>query len=852
MAGAIRILYVDDEPELLNIGKLFLEESGDFTITTALSATEGIRLLEQEKFDAIVSDYQMPGMDGIQFLVEVRSRLGPIPFILFTGRGREEVVIQAINSGVDFYLQKGGEPGAQFAELTHKIKAAASRKRADEELHRVSNLVNRILARITDSVISLDTEWRYTYCNEIALKLIRGTHDEIIGRCIWDVFPDIVGTIFWDKYHEAMREQVPVVFDNYYTPYEVWTAVRVFPSREGLTIVVTDITERKKAEEELNESERRFRELSDLLPQTVYDTDVNGILTYANRIAFQWFGYTEEEFKQGLNVLQMIAPHDRERAGVAFRAIIEGTGTKGVSVEYRALKKDGSTFPISIYSSPVIVQGRITGLRGIIIDITERKKAEDALNESELLFREVFNNANDSVFLLERTSDGPGKYLLVNDKAVQMLGYSKEEFMKMSPRDLVPEDIAKKIMPDVIKKLLKDGHATFESVHKRKDGSTYPIEVSTHTFNYKGWDVDLSIIRDITERKRAEEALRESGKKFRSMVEASPDMIWDIDMQGIFSYISSQCITQLGYAQEDLIGKPFVTLIQPEFANDIKKLFLAHVQEKDSFKTLEVPAKRRDGSPCFIEIRSVPIIGNDGQITGFHGIAHDITERKRAEEAIRQANKKLTLLSSITRHDITNQLTILLGYHAMLEKKQPDLTLNNYFITMKTAAQRISSMIQFTKEYDKIGVNSPVWQDCRMVVETAAKEASLGKVMVKNDLPTGAEIFADPLIAKVIYNLIDNAVRYGGKITAIRFSVEEREGDHLVVCEDDGDGVIAEEKEKIFERGFGKNTGLGLALSREILSITGITIRETGEPGKGARFEMVVPKGMWRIERRIT
>ena len=438
MAGAIRILYVDDEPELLNIGKLFLEESGDFTITTALSATEGIRLLEQEKFDAIVSDYQMPGMDGIQFLVEVRSRLGPIPFILFTGRGREEVVIQAINSGVDFYLQKGGEPGAQFAELTHKIKAAASRKRADEELHRVSNLVNRILARITDSVISLDTEWRYTYCNEIALKLIRGTHDEIIGRCIWDVFPDIVGTIFWDKYHEAMREQVPVVFDNYYTPYEVWTAVRVFPSREGLTIVVTDITERKKAEEELNESERRFRELSDLLPQTVYDTDVNGILTYANRIAFQWFGYTEEEFKQGLNVLQMIAPHDRERAGVAFRAIIEGTGTKGVSVEYRALKKDGSTFPISIYSSPVIVQGRITGLRGIIIDITERKKAEDALNESELLFREVFNNANDSVFLLERTPQGPGKYLLVNDKAVQMLGYSKEEFMKMSPRDLVP------------------------------------------------------------------------------------------------------------------------------------------------------------------------------------------------------------------------------------------------------------------------------------------------------------------------------------------------------------------------------------------------------------------------------
>ena len=125
----IKILYTDDESTLLDIGKMFLEKSGEFLVTTALSAPEAIRLLEQEKFDAIISDYQMPEMDGIQFLVEVRSRFGPIPFILFTGRGREEIVIQAINSGADFYLQKGGEPKAQFAELMHKIKSAASRKR---------------------------------------------------------------------------------------------------------------------------------------------------------------------------------------------------------------------------------------------------------------------------------------------------------------------------------------------------------------------------------------------------------------------------------------------------------------------------------------------------------------------------------------------------------------------------------------------------------------------------------------------------------------------------------------------------------------------------------------------------
>ena len=187
-----------------------------------------------------------------------------------------------------------------------------------------------------------------------------------------------------------------------------------------------------------------------------------------------------------------------------------------------------------------------------------------------------------------------------------------------------------------------------------------------------------------------------------------------------------------------------------------------------------------------------------------------------------------------------------MGYLRILEKKQPDTSFSEHFNKINTSAQRISAMLKFTKEYDKIGVNTPVWQDTRTLVDSAAKEAPLGKVLVKNDLPAGAEVFADPLVVKVFYNLMDNAARYGGKITTIRFFAEESADEHLIVCEDDGDGVVAGEKEKIFERGFGKNTGLGLALSREILSITGITICETGEPGKGARFEMTVPKGAYR------
>jgi len=223
-----------------------------------------------------------------------------------------------------------------------------------------------------------------------------------------------------------------------------------------------------------------------------------------------------------------------------------------------------------------------------------------------------------------------------------------------------------------------------------------------------------------------------------------------------------------------------------------------------------------------------------------------LDDLKKAQDVIYLTNKKLNLLNSITRHDINNQLTVQMGYLEILEESQLDASQNEYFMKVSTAAKCISSMIRFTREYEAIGVHAPVWQDLHTLVDSVVKQAPLGKVIVNNELPAGMDVFADPLIAKVFYNLMDNAVRYGGKITTIRFSALERAGTIVIVCEDDGDGIHPEEKEKIFERGFGKNTGLGLALSREILDITDITIIQNGEAGHGARFEMAVPVGAWR------
>ena len=378
----------------------------------------------------------------------------------------------------------------------------------------------------------------------------------------------------------------------------------------------------------------------------------------------------------------------------------------------------------------------------------------------------------------------------------------------------------------------------------RADGSVFPARLeSSRITGSDGTNSVRIALSDITDIWQIE-ALKESECSYRGLFNTIRQAIYILNPDGTFVDVNEGAEVMYGYAKKEFIGRT------PEFLSAPGKNDLAAVMEyiRKAFagepQMFEFWGLRKGGEqfPKDVCLSKGTYFGKDVVVA----VGSDITERKKIEEALALTSRKLALLSSITRHDIINQLTVLVGYLTILQKKQSDPTLNDYFLKVSTAAQRISSMVQFTKEYEKIGVDSPTWQDCRTLADTAAKQAPLGKVVVKNELPAGTEVYADPLVVKVFYNLMDNAVRYGGKITTIRFSFKEVGDDHLIVCEDDGDGIVVEEKEKIFERGFGKNTGLGLALSREILTITGITIRETGEPGRGAQFEMTVPKGAWK------
>jgi PAS domain S-box-containing protein len=356
-------------------------------------------------------------------------------------------------------------------------------------------------------------------------------------------------------------------------------------------------------------------------------------------------------------------------------------------------------------------------------------------------------------------------------------------------------------------------------------------------------------VRVAVSRSRRESALSDKEAQYHELIENASLIVMKLDKDSKITFFNEYARKFFGFDEQEVLGRPLMQTISPLAGTDPAldmDYFVRDIGTRpDRYTLRETEHVKKDGGHVWISWRNKPLLDKENTVIGVISYGTDMTERRKAEEALFRANKKLNLLNSITRHDILNQLTILGGYIELSRELAKDKEMLNYIDHEKKATRAIRNMISFTKDYQDIGLYRPQWQYLKNIVSLLATTVDFGDVVLKNELGR-LEIYADPLFEKVVYTLLENAIRHGGPLTCVRFSYQIVRSGCMVICEDNGRGVPEEEKEKIFLREYGKHTGFGLFLAREILGITGFFIRETGTPGRGARFEICIPDGAFR------
>jgi PAS domain S-box-containing protein len=475
----------------------------------------------------------------------------------------------------------------------------------------------------------------------------------------------------------------------------------------------------------------------------------------------------------------------------------------------------------------------------------ELKRARDETEKLQVKYEELYDFAPVGYF----TVDQDGTVCEANLTGCRLLGHERQDvigrrFQAFLPAKSIP------VFTAFCRNILETG------------GKTQADELYLPKAGYRRIYVQISgtelqnrteepgrirmAVSDITERKRLEEALLKERDFAESIIRTAQAIILILDPNGHIVYINPYMEKISGYTLEMVKGKDWFEMFLP--AHMKKEVLILFKKAIGGVKTRGYAHSilLKNGRERVIEWYDTTFKGADGSVEGLLAIGQDITAKNKAEEALRKANKKLNLLSGITRHDILNQVAILEGYLDLAGEEIQSPEMRKYLGYLDEAVKTIHHQIEFTKEYQEIGVKAAAWQNVRETVEKACSVFKMENVTLTISCGN-IDIYADPLLQKVFYNLFDNAVRYAPPFTAVTITCKEKEEGLSVVFADNGVGITAEDRKHLFERGFGKHTGLGLFLSREILSITGIAITENGTPGTGARFEITVPNGMYRI-----
>lgn len=843
MTDTIRILHVDDDPDFLDLASTFLEQIDDrFIIETATNAPTGIDQLTSTSFDCIVSDYDMPGQTGIEFLQTVRDDHPNLPFILYTGKGSEEVASDAISAGVTDYLQK--ESGIDhYTVLANRIRNVVTAYRSQHEAARRQHRLEQTLKTVPACVVRINYDGQFTYANQRAEEVLGLEPDAVSERTYndpeWDI-TDLDGNPIPDEQlpFRQVRDSGESIYGFRHTiewPDGNRKVLSVNGSplfdEEGNVVstvfALTDITERRKREQELKDTTRQLEAVIENTPLPMFMKDVDGAYILANREYKEMFDLRDEDIigktdydihptemadevhandmkvieqNESLELEERILLDGDERIYLSTKAPISGLGTTS----------DAAT-PEAVF--------------GVATDITERKHQEQKLEQ-------IIEQVTDAIVEVNANWE----FTLVNEQAEELYDMKEEELLGQDFWDIFPEA----------------ENTRFEEEYRSVMETREPTSFVEFFTGLDGWfDIEAYpksnggiafYFREVTDRIERSQEIERQIEQFRYVEEVADIGYWEIDTQTPEPH--EVTLSEGVYHIHDLSpDEPFDVEKGIEYyhPDDRKKVRDAVEQAVTAGKSYEVTARliTNAGRERWMHSVGEPI-ERDGEIVTARGVFQDITEIKQKEEELARQNERLDEFASIVSHDLRNPLNLIDGRVELLKEEYE----SEHIDSIETAIDRMNRIIDdvlwLAREGEDIGTTESVSvrtaaDSAWTIVADNAESVTLQYLDQEYEIPT-VEADYDRL-CQLFENLFRNALEHGGKDVTITIGGLE---DGFYV-EDDGPGIPENKREQVFDAGCSSSpdgTGFGLTIVSQVADAHGWNINLTAGTDGGARFEI--------------
>jgi len=761
-------------------------------------------------------------------------------------------------------LPKGKPRGrVKHSSSTRSQRRIPEREQQIQETLRQGEERYRTLAEQSLMGLVVVQDFRIVYANAAYAELSGYSVDELLSLTpeqlqamvhpedqplVWARFRDrLAGKAALPRYEcRAIRKDGTVCW------MEVYANRIEYGGKPAIQAAYIDITDYKRAEETLKQSEERYRTVLDEMEEGYYEVDMAGTFTFVNDAMTRILGYSRDELI-GMNYKTYTPEEDVKPIFEAYNRVYR-TGEPLKWFPMAEIRKDGTRLLAEDSVLPLRNdKGEVIGFRGVSRDVTHRKRAEEALKQSEERYRQLTENAGEAIFVIQ---DGVIKF--INPKGAELSGYSIEElvsspfvkFLHPNDSDMVADRYLKRLKGEPVPQIYD-----FRII--RKDGHIRWGELNAVPISWEDRPAVLCFMSDITERKEAEEALRQSEERYRDILEKMEDSYFEIDLAGNLTFVNSSACRHLGYSREELIGMSYKGFTAEDYIKSVFQIFNEVYRTAMPNKGFHWKIIRKDGSPGFIDTLVAPLRNDQGEIIRFSGVGRDITERRKMEEQLILTDRLASIgqLAAGIAHELNNPLTAVIGFSNLLLERDLSADVKEDLETINREAMRainiVKGLLAFAREQRiekaMVDINSII----QRVLQLRSYEQRVSNIEVDARFaPALPQVMGNGAqLQQVFISIIVNAeqamleAHRRGKLTI----VTERVGNIVRVSfTDDGPGISPDNMKQLFTPFFttkevGKGTGLGLSICHGIVTEHGGKLYAESEPGEGAAFVAELP-----------